>query len=121
AGCPRKPCRLQGKSRRSVDTTLGAGPSFTVATAARAETEERQRNGERNPEISMVQGRVACGRRRLGAAAILAALSALLLAGATCPPPSAGNVGREGGGVTVINVPPQFSGFRIRTQDGLNY
>jgi len=23
--------------------------------------------------------------------------------------------------VTVINVPPQFSGFRIRTQDGLNY
>ena len=24
-------------------------------------------------------------------------------------------------GITVINVPPQFSGFSIRTQDGLNY
>src|SRR5437667_5611668 len=69
----------------------------------------------------MALGRAACGERRLGAAAVLAALSALLLAGATCHPPLPGNVGREGGGVTVINVPPQFSGFRIRTQDGVNY
>src|SRR5438132_2794002 len=121
AECPREPCRLQGESRRSADTTPGAGPSFNVATAARAGTEGRRRNREPNPEISMALGRAASGERRLGAAAVLAVLSALLLAGATCPPPLAGNVGREGGGVTVINVPPQFSGFRIRTQDGLNY
>ncbi|TLZ57223.1 MAG: hypothetical protein E6K12_01715 [Methanobacteriota archaeon] len=48
-------------------------------------------------------------------------LSVLLVTGAAIDPPSAGNLDREGGGVTVINVPPQFSGFRIRTQDGLNY
>jgi len=69
----------------------------------------------------MALGRAACGERHLGAAAILAALSALMVAGATYGPPWAGNVGREGGGVTVINVPPQFSGFRIQTKDGLNY
>ena len=48
----------------------------------------------------MALGRAACGERHLGAAAILAALSALMVAGATYGPPWAGNVGREGGGVS---------------------
>src|SRR5256886_595544 len=121
AGCPRETCRLKTGPRRSADTTPGDGPSINVATAARTGTRERRRNREPNPEIAMALGRAGCGERRLGAAAALAALSTLLLAGAICSPPQVGNVEREGGGVTVINVPPQFSGFRIRTQDGLNY
>lgn len=36
------------------------------------------------------------------------------------PDAEAGIVGARDG-VTVINVPPQFSGFRIATRDGLNY
>src|SRR2546426_5668500 len=95
AGYPREPCRLKGEPTRSVDTTLGVGPSFNVAKAARTGIEERQRNREPNPEISMAHGRVACGERRLGVAAVLAALSVLLLAAATCGPPWAGNVRRE--------------------------
>lgn len=51
-------------------------------------------------------------------------LAAILLAAAvsTNPsPPSRGGIVEARDGVTVINVPPQFSGFRIATQDGLNY
>jgi len=36
-------------------------------------------------------------------------------------PPTEAGVVEVRSGVTVINVPPQFSGFRIATQDGLNY
>jgi len=67
-----------------------------------------------------VSARAGSRRRRiLGflALAVLLVSSARLGAGPTGAPP----VAREGGGITVINVPPQFSGFSIRTQDGLNY
>src|SRR5256884_5462650 len=100
---------------------LGAVPKFNATKRIPTGMRETRREHERNPGIGMGQRRIGYAERRLAAVALLAVLSALLLAGATCPPPLAGNVGREGGGVTVINVPPQFSGFRIRTQDGLNY
>src|SRR5437762_12648221 len=121
AGCPRETCRLKTGPRRSADTMPGDEPSFNVATAARTGTRERRRNREPNPEIAMALGRAACGERHLGAAAILAALSALMVAGATNGPPWAGNVGREGGGVTVINVPPQLTGPRHHTHAGSNH
>lgn len=61
------------------------------------------------------------GDGRFVVAGLLAAL--LLAAGAftNLSPPSRGVVVEARDGVTVINVPPQFSGFRIATQDGLNY
>ena len=70
----------------------------------------------------MVRGRAGCGEP-MRAVAVLAGLIAILFMGAAVVsrPASVGEVGREGGGVTVINVPPQFSGFRVRAQDGLNY
>ena len=46
----------------------------------------------------------------------MALLTLLILTGGAGMPAAA-----QGGGITVINVPPQFSGFSIRTQDGLNY
>lgn len=55
---------------------------------------------------------------------MLAAFLLVLGAGTSAPPSlpvGTGIVERRDGGVTVINVPPQFSGFRIATQDGLNY
>src|SRR6267143_4672094 len=81
-----------------------------------------RRRAERNPERIMVRGRAGCGEP-MRAVAVLAELIAILLMGAAVVsrPASVGEVGREGGGVTVINVPPQFSGFRVRAQDGLNY
>src|SRR5438552_3320114 len=102
AGCPRETCRLKTGPRRSADTTPGDGPSFNVATAARTGTRERRRNREPNSEIAMAHGRAACGERHLGAAAIVAALSALLVARATYGP-------RRPHGVRPGGVQPGFS------------
>src|SRR2546427_6711983 len=100
---------------------LGAVPKFNATKRVPTGMREARREHERNPGIGMGQRRIGYAERRLAAVALLTTLSALLVTGAAIGLPSAGNVGREGGGVTVINVPPQFSGFRIRTQDGLNY
>src|SRR2546427_5358552 len=100
---------------------LGAVPKFNATKRVPTGMREARREHERNPGIGMGQRRIGYAERRLAAVALLTTLSVLLVTGAAIGPPLAGNVGREGGGVTVINVPPQFSGFRIRTQDGLNY
>lgn len=57
------------------------------------------------------------------AAAIAASflLVAAWASGPSAPSSHSWPVEARDGGVTVINVPPQFSGFRISTQDGLNY
>src|SRR5437879_2928365 len=100
---------------------LGAVPKFNATQRVPTGMRETRREHERNPGIGMGQRRIGYVERRLAAVALLTTLSVLLVTGAAIDPPSAGNLDREGGGVTVINVPPQFSGFRIRTQDGLNY
>lgn len=69
----------------------------------------------------MARGRAGSGERGIGGAAALALLLVLLLAHAANASAPRDPVQPQGGGVTVINVPPQFSGFRIRNQDGLNY
>ena len=57
--------------------------------------------------------------RLLGLLALAVLLASSVRPGAT--PTHSPPVAPEGGGITVINVPPQFSGFSLRTQDGLNY
>src|SRR5207244_12041629 len=98
---------------------LGAVPKFNATKRVPTGMRETRREHERNPGIGMGQRRIGYAERRLAAVALLSTLSVLLVTGAAIGPPSAGNVGREGGGVMVINVPPQFGGFRIRTEDGL--
>jgi hypothetical protein len=68
------------------------------------------------------RGRPAFGDARFGAAGLLAALL-LLAAYASVKPslPTPAGIVQAQDGVTVINVAPQFSGFRIATQEGLNY
>ncbi len=64
----------------------------------------------------------AAPRRRRGLLALLVAVLPLLVSlGFPTHSDPLAPVSAQGGGVTVINVPPQFSGFSIRTQDGLNY
>src|SRR5205823_6448292 len=67
------------------------------------------------------RGRPASGRGWL-AATLFAAILVLAASVSMKPaPPTEAGVVEVRSGVTVINVPPQFSGFRIATQDGLNY
>lgn len=59
--------------------------------------------------------------RRRAATLFLAVVALALSPGAAAPRDGSGPIEALDGGITVINVPPQFSGFSIRTIDGLNY
>jgi hypothetical protein len=66
--------------------------------------------------------RPGSGEGGLVAAGFLAALLLVVECASMSPStPTRAGVVEASDGVTVINVPPQFSGFRIATQDGLNY
>jgi len=62
------------------------------------------------------EARMQAGFARSLSVPAMALLTLLILTSGAGMPAAA-----QGGGITVINVPPQFSGFSIRTQDGLNY